>query len=229
MSQIRRQSIISSLLVYIGFALGFLNTYLFTKEGGFESEEYGLVGIFIAVASLMYAIANLGMPPYIGKFFPYYKHNLQPKQNDLLTWALLVSLIGFSLVSVAGIYFKDIITLKFGKNSPKFVTYYVWIFPLGLGLTIFSVLESYAWQLRRSVFTIFLREIQFRLFATFLILLVFAGVLKQFDIFIKIYSFTYLAIAICLMLYLIINGEFHLTFRLSRVTKKFYKKMKLLI
>ena len=225
MSQIRRQSIISSLLVYIGFALGFLNTYLFTKEGGFTQEEYGLVGIFIAVASLMYAIANLGMPPYIGKFFPYYKYNLQPKQNDLLTWALLVSLIGFLLVTIAGIYFKDLIILKFGKNSPQFVTYYFWIFPLGLGLTIFSVIESYAWQLQRSVFTIFLREIQFRVFATFLILLVFAGIIKQFDFFIKIYSFTYLAIAVCLVIYLISKGEFHLTFKLSRVSKKFYKKI----
>lgn len=225
MSQIRRQSIISSLLVYIGFALGFINTYLFTKEGGFTKEEYGLVGIFIAVASLMYAIANLGMPPYINKFFPYYKHNLQPRQNDLLTWALLVSIIGFLLVTIAGVFFKDLIILKFGKNSPQFVTYYFWIFPLGLGLTIFSVLESYTWQLQRSVITIFLREIQFRLFATFLILMVFAGFIKEFDIFIKLYSFTYLAIAIILAIYLMYKKEFHFSFTLSRVTKKFYKKI----
>ncbi|MBI3882851.1 MAG: hypothetical protein HY305_01140, partial [Sphingobacteriales bacterium] len=47
MSQIRRQSIISSVVVYFGFALGFLNTYLFAREGGFSKEEYGLTGIFI--------------------------------------------------------------------------------------------------------------------------------------------------------------------------------------
>ena len=43
MSIIRRQSIISSILIYLGFAFGALNTYLFTREGGpFTKEEYGL-------------------------------------------------------------------------------------------------------------------------------------------------------------------------------------------
>ena len=59
MSQIRRQSIISSLMVYVGFALGFFNTYLFTKEGGFTKEQYGLTGIFIALANLMFSFLNL--------------------------------------------------------------------------------------------------------------------------------------------------------------------------
>ena len=87
MSQIRRQSIISSLMVYVGFALGFFNTYLFTKEGGFTKEQYGLTGIFIALANLMFSFANLGMPSYIFKFYPYYEDNLDKKRNDILTWA----------------------------------------------------------------------------------------------------------------------------------------------
>jgi len=66
MSDIRRQSIISSFVVYFGFALGFLNTYLFAREGGFTKEQYGLTGLFIAlytfndaVAVKKYAIAPL--------------------------------------------------------------------------------------------------------------------------------------------------------------------------
>ena len=53
MSQIRKQSIISSVLVYIGFLIGFINTYLFTREGGFTQSQYGLTGIFVAVANIM--------------------------------------------------------------------------------------------------------------------------------------------------------------------------------
>jgi len=130
MSQIRRQSIISSLMVYLGFALGFINTYLFTKEGGFTKEQYGLTGIFIALANLMFSFANLGMPSYIFKFYPYYQDNLDKRRNDILTWALLVSLIGFCFVVIGGIYFKDLIIFKFGKNSPEFINYYYWIFPV---------------------------------------------------------------------------------------------------
>ena len=229
MSQIRRQSIISSLMVYIGFGLGFFNTYLYTKEGGFTQQQYGLVGIFIAIASLMFSVANLGMPSYISKFYPFYKDNLSKERNDLLTWALLISLIGFSFVAIGGIYFKDAIVYKFGKNSPELIQYYAWIFPLGLGLTLYSILETYAWQLKKSVLTNFLREIQFRLFATILIVFTLAGIIANFDIFIKIYSFTYLGVAIILLIYLLQKGEIYITTSLSVVTKKFYKKILTLI
>lgn len=229
MSQIRRQSIISSLVVYMGFALGFLNTYLFTREGGFTKEQYGLTGIFIAIANLMFSFANLGMTSYIFKFYPYYKENLDNKKNDILSWALLVSLLSFCFVVIAGLYFKDLIIYKFGSNSPEFVKYFYWIFPFGLGLTLYSILESYAWQLKKSILTNYLREIQFRLFTTVLIILTFAGLLGEFDLFIKIYSFTYLGIALILLVYLVSKGYFHLTFTVSIVTKKFFKKILTLI
>jgi len=229
MSQIRRQSIISSVMVYFGFALGFFNTYLFTKEGGFTKEQYGLTGIFIAVANLMFSLANLGMPSYIYKFYPYYNDNLDKKRNDILTWALLVSLIGFCIVVIGGIYFKDIIIYKFGKNSPEFVKYYYWIFPFGLGLTLYSILESYAWQLKKAIFTNFLREVQFRAFTTILIVFTFIGLLGNFDLFIKIYSFTYLGIAFILLAYLLSKGYVHLTFKVSIVSKKYFKKILRLI
>ena len=81
MSNIRRQSIISSFIVYFGFALGFFNTWLFAREGGFTQTQYGLTGVFIAIANIMFAFSNLGMHVYIHKFFPYYNDNLPPKKK----------------------------------------------------------------------------------------------------------------------------------------------------
>lgn len=228
MSQIRRQSIISSVMVYGGFALGFFNTYLFTREGGFTKEEYGLTGIFIAIASLMFSFANLAMPSFIYKFYPYYNDNLDKKRNDILTIALVVSLAGFCVVAFAGFYFRDLVIRKFG-HSPGLIKYYYWIFPFGLGLTLYSILESYAWQLKQSVLTNFLREVQFRLFTTLLIILSFTGLLASFDVFIKIYSFTYFGIAIILLVYLFSKGHIHFTFSISIVTRKFLKKILLFI
>jgi len=108
MSNIRRQSIISSVVIYLGFTIGLLNIYLFTRQGlsandHFTDAQFGLYNAFIAVATTMMAFANLAMPSYIYKFFPYYKDHLAPKKNDLITWALVVSSIGYSLVLVAGI------------------------------------------------------------------------------------------------------------------------------
>ena len=137
MSQIRRQSIISTLFVYFGFGIGFINTYLFTREGFFTESEYGLMNIFIAVGNLMFAFAGMGMTSVMYKFYPYYQDNLPKKKNDLLTWALIISMLGFVLVTIAGIIFKDLVILKFSKNSPEFVKYYFWIFPFGFSILLY--------------------------------------------------------------------------------------------
>jgi O-antigen/teichoic acid export membrane protein len=225
MSSIRKQSIVSSMLVYIGFALGFLNTYFFTREGSFTEAEFGLTGTFIAIANVMFSFASLGMPSYIHKFFPYYNDNLAPKKNDMLTWAIVVSMVGFLLVILAGILLKGLVIRKFTENAEQLVKYYNWLFPFGFGLTLFAILEAYGWQLRKSMLTNYLREIQFRLFTTILILLFFAGVISGFDQFIKIYSFTYLAVALMMLAYIIYSGKGGIHFQLSRVTKKYWKKV----
>src|SRR5687767_11607861 len=186
---IRRQSIISSIIVYIGFALGFVNTYLFAK--GFSETNYGLTGTFVAIATVMYSFSNFGMTAYIYKFFPYYKDNLPPDKNDMMTLAAAVSLTGFLVVMASGLVFKDLVIQKYGANSPELIHYYYWLFPFGFGLTIFSLLEAFAWQFRKSVVTSFLKEILFRLFTTLLIVGIFTGIIKDFDLFIKLYAFTY--------------------------------------
>lgn len=225
MSQIRKQSLISSIVVYIGFAIGFFNTWLFTREGGFTPAQYGLTGIFIAVANIMFSFANLGMTSYVYKFFPYYNDNLPPKKNDLLTWAIVVSLIGFCLVIISGILFKDMVIRKYGTNSPELVKYYYYIFPFGMGLTLYSILEAYAWQLKRAIVTNFLREVMFRVLTTILILLSFAGIIASFDLFIKLYSFTFLTIAVILLAYLVYQHRISFTLSVSKVSRKFFKKI----
>lgn len=229
MSQIRKQSIISSVVVYIGFAIGFFNTYLFTREGGFTQAEYGLTGIFMAVANIMFSFASLGMPAYIHKFYPYYNDNLPPKKNDQISWAILFSLVGFCLVIIGGILFKDLVIRKYGTNSPDLIKYYYYIFPFGMGLTLFAILEAYAWQVKKAVLSNFLKEVQFRIFTTVLILLSFAGIIASFDLFIKLYSFTFLAIGFILLVYFIWTKRIFFTFSVSRVSKKFFKKIITLI
>ncbi len=230
MSTIRRQSIISSVIIYFGFALGFINTYLFTREGsGFSKSEYGLIGVFVSLANIMFSLASLGMQAYIYKFHAYYKDNLRPRENDMMTWALLSSLIGFLMVITGGWIFKDLVIQKFGTNSPDLVKYYYWVFPFGFGLTIFSLLEAFAWQIKKSVLTNYLREIQFRLFTTVLIVLFSFRLINNFDLLIKIFACTYILLAIILLVYLITTHQIHFSFSISRVTKKFYKKIATLI
>jgi O-antigen/teichoic acid export membrane protein len=225
MSSIRRQSIVSSVVIYIGFLIGLLNIYLFTKQGIFSDPQYGLYNAFIAIATMMMAFSTLAMPSYIYKFYPYYKEHLPDKKNDQVTIALFTGTVGFILVIIAGILFKGLIIKKYGTNSPEIVTYYSWIFPLGFGLMIYTILEAYAWQLHKSVLTNFLREVFWRLFTTVIILLFITGVIRNFDLFIKIFAFSYPFIALTLLCYLIVTKKIHFTFKISKVTRRFSKSI----
>ena len=229
MSTIRRQSIISSFVVYIGFALGLFNTYLFTRKGGFTKEEYGLTAVFISVATLMFAISNLGMTSYITKFFPYYRAHLPEKKNDQLTWALFLPCLGFLVVVIIGLAFKNIIINKVFDNAPELLDHYYWLFPFGFGYTVFMILEAYAWQRRRAVLSNFLREVGFRLLVTVLIVLTTLGLIKSFSVFISLFSLCYLVLVIYMLIYFFRKNELHFSFRISNVTRKFKEKIKAMV
>lgn len=226
MGAIRKQTIISAVVIYFGFAIGLLNIYFFTKEGGlFKADDYGLISVFMSISTLMMAFAGLAMPSYIFKFHPYYNDNLPPRKNDMFTWALVVGFIGFILVMTAGWFFKDVVIRKYSQNAPQLVTYYYWIFPMGFGLTFFTILEAYTWSLKKPVLANFSREVLWRLFITILIVLFIFNIIKDFDLFIKLYSFAYPATALALFAYLVYSKKVHFTFSVSRVTKKFIKKI----
>lgn len=228
MSTIRRQSIISSGIIYLGFGLGAVNTLVFAKV--LTPDEYGLAnGMFVAIGNILYALANLGMPSYINKFYPYYNDNLTRKNNDMMSVALTLTLSAFLLVIVAGVVFRPLVIQKFGGNSRLLVNYYYWVFPFGLGLSLFSVLEAYGWQLKQSVMTSYLREFEWRLLNLILIGLLFFGFLHGFDGFIKLYAFTYLLVTAHFVVFLLRKGELHITFSPSRVTRKFLRKIRSLV
>lgn len=225
MSSIRRQSIISTVVIYTGFFIGLLNIYFFTKQGKFTEEQFGLYNAFIAIATMMMAFSSLAMPAFIYKFFPYYKDHLPPKKNDQLSLALLVGFGGFLLVVVAGIVFKGVVVRKYSEHAPDLLTYYPLIFLLGLGLLLYTILEAYTWQLRKSVFTNFLKEVLWRLYITVLILLYTLGIIKSFGSFVLIFSFSFPFIALVLLLYLFLTKQIHFTFRISKVTRRFSRSI----
>ena len=208
MTTIRKQSIISSGVVYLGFGLGAITNLILTRE--FSPDQYGLIsGMFLAIGTIMYSLANLGMPAVVAKFYPYYKANLSSKKNDLLTWSLLIVLVGFSLVAIAGIAFRGQVIHYYKEKSPAFVSYYYWIFPFALGLTVYTLLEYYTWQLKKSVLTNYLREVQFRLTTLVLLILYLCGVIRGFGTLIKLYAFNYLLISLILIAYLALGELRH--------------------
>ncbi|MCL6525023.1 MAG: oligosaccharide flippase family protein [Thermoflavifilum sp.] len=223
MGIVRRQSIQSSLFIYAGFAIGAFNVLVLYTHF-LTPEQFGLVQLMVNAAALMATLATLGSVPVVNKFFPFYDDYLKPKANDLPFLVLLICAIGFTLFVVVGWLGKSLVIRKFSGNSPLFVQYYPYLFPMVFFLLFFSLLESFAWGLRQTVLTNLLRETVVRFYGTVLILLVAAGWLS-FDGFIKAYSGLFAIPALVLLIYLIRSGRFHLHLHVSSVTRRLWRRM----
>lgn len=227
MGSIRKQTILSSIIIYVGFFIGFLNTWFFIRNNSFSPAEYGLTRLFFDIGLNVFAFASFGVVPVIFKFFPYFNDRLERKKNDLLTWCMAASLVGFVLVVLAGWLFEPLIVRKFSGRSALLVHYYYWIFPFGFGMLLFSILEVFSWSVKQTLLPNFLKETGLRLL-TLLIIVPYYLKWIDFDIFIRIFAFTYLAIAVFLFIWLRAKGELRFSFTISYVTKRYRKKMAML-
>jgi O-antigen/teichoic acid export membrane protein len=170
----------------------------------------------------------MGINIIIYKFFPFYNRNLHEKENDLLSGSLIWGSIGFLIVLLCGWLGHDLFIRKFATKSLMLVEYYYWLFPCAYFLLLYTLTESYAWQLHKAPFTSFLKEVLFRLITTVLIVLYLRHLItfKQFMI---SFALQYAVIFAVLLYYLIARQRVGLSLRFSRVTKKFYKKMLMMI
>lgn len=224
MSTIRKQSILSSFLIYIGFVVGAVNTYMFAREGIFKPEEYGLVQAFISTGLVFFALSNMGSNYIMARLYPYYYDELEKKDNDLLALCFTISIIGFILLCSGAWLLKPLMIRKFTAQSQLLVHYFYWILPFTFFFIIFFLLGSQSSINKKTVLPIFLQETGFRVFTSILILLKLMN-LVSFDLFIKLFAFSYLLLAIVLGVYLKNNGLLLLRFKISPVTKSKFKSI----
>ena len=222
MSEIRKKGLISTFWIYIGFAIGALNTFLFARNGFFNPQDYGLATGLIQVGLLLSSFSALGCYSLVYKFFPYYKRRLNENKNDLLSLTLFIGAVGFIIVAITGIYAQPFILKKFGGNSPELVNYFYYSYLLAAGILFYNIFEYHGWNLKLQLFTTILREVVVRIFVLLLILLKLFGVLS-FPQFLLLYCFQYLLIAFILLFYYIKTQQIHLTTKISFVTIKFRK------
>lgn len=224
MSQIRKKSLKAATWIYVGFLIGALNTYLLTHKNWFEPDQYGLTQSLIQIGLLIFAFSTLGVTSYLYKFFPYYEDYTEPKNNDLLSIALLVALLGFITASVSIFLFNPLIIQKFSKNSLLLVQYFYWTIPFGFFILLFNILEAYSYGFHKGVLTSLLKETVLRLFTLVVLILKIFNFI-DFHSFVILYCLQYAVICIILVAILHREGKLWLTLKLSKVTLKFRKKI----
>lgn len=224
MGEIRKQTLQSSFLSYIGFLVGAINTYFFTREGMFTPEQYGLTQVIISMSQIIAPLASLGMTAFMNRFFPYYADHLDHRKNDLLTIVMLFSALGALLIFSGCIVFEPFVVKKFGSRSPLVVTYYYWTLFFSFFYLWFLVFESFLGTLKKTVLPGFMRETGYRLCVLVLIGLYAFGVI-DFSLFVKLFCCIYLLIVLIMVSYLIWIRRLYVPTTFSKVTKRIRKNV----
>jgi O-antigen/teichoic acid export membrane protein len=224
MSTLRKQTIVSTVFMMLGFLFGAINIYFYTKTGVFTKAQFGLTKIFFDFLQLAIALSSLGFLAVLYKFYPYFSDNLPKQKNELLTLTFIVSLFGFLLFCIAGYFIKPIFIKQYLQRSPLIIEYYPYLFLFAFGGVLFTVLEYYSWVKHKSIVANFLKETALR-FISFILIMLFLSRLINFNRFILGFSLQFVLLFCILFAYYKSKDDIHFSFSISRVSKKFWKKM----
>jgi hypothetical protein len=219
MGQIRKQVIQSSFLSYIGFGIGAINTYFFTRQGMFTPEQYGLTQVIISLSLVLAPLATLGMTAFMNKFFPYYFEHLSHRKNDMLTIAIIFSIIGAVLVFSGCLIFEPLVIKKFQTRSALLVEFYYWSLVFSFFFMCFTILESYMGALKKTVLPAFMKETVYRICVSVLIALYLFKVIP-FGHFVILFCCVYLVIVLIMTSYLFFTKQLYIATSFSRVTRR---------
>ncbi|MEO8233559.1 MAG: oligosaccharide flippase family protein [Ignavibacteriota bacterium] len=156
-----RQSIKTTVVSYIGFAIGYLNTLLLFPLV-LSKEQIGLTRLLISVSFLFATFASLGAGNIPTKFFPYFRDESK-QHNGILSFLLSIGLAGFSLFVVVFILLKDVIFNIYSKNSPLLLEYFFYFIPFTLIVVLTTIFESYLIVQQKPILPAFVREVFIRL------------------------------------------------------------------
>ncbi|WP_434036145.1 polysaccharide biosynthesis C-terminal domain-containing protein [Formosa sp. 4Alg 33] len=160
MGVVINQSIKNTIVTYLGFGLGAINTlFLFTR---FLSDEYfGLITFILSTANILMPLMAFGVNNTIIKFFSTFK--TRQSQNSFLTLILFLPLVIIIPFGAIGYFAFDTISTWIA-NDNELVKDYVWlIYISAIVFAYFEVFYSWAKVQMQSVFGNFMKEVFHRL------------------------------------------------------------------
>ncbi len=229
MGIVKKQGILSSLILYIGFGLGALNVMYFFPNF-FTMEEFGLTRLLFAIALTFANLSLFGLGQSMIRFYPFYKDRLDRSNNDFLFLSSSVALIGFVFFGVIVYFFQDYIVDFFAKDAADtskvhlVKDYFYLIYPLTFSLVIFSVFEIYCRSMLKTIFPLVLRDLLFRVF-TLLIIVALALHLIAFEFFTILYCSYYFIAAAAIIYYVHHIDKLQFRPKISYVSKRLSRKM----
>ena len=128
MGVIRKQSIQTSILSYLGVGLGYINVVLLFPKF-FEPEQFGLTRVLIAVIGVSAQFALFGLTNAIIRFFPKFKEGDERTHHGMLGWALFSGLVGTVVVAAVLLIARPWVVDHYQEKSELFVHFYYLLLP----------------------------------------------------------------------------------------------------
>lgn len=170
MGIVLKQSLNNTVVTYIGFAIGAVNT-LFLYTNFMQADHYGLVQVVLSLATVLMPVLAFGVPNALVKF--YSSFSSEKKQEGFLTMMLLLPLLFILPVALLSYIANEAIGALLSNKNP-IVRDYVWhIFLAGMAMAYFEVFYAWARIRMKSVFGNFLKEIFCRVGQSVLLLLLY--------------------------------------------------------
>ena len=170
MGVVAKQSIINTLITYVGFGFGAINTlFLFTNI--LSEEDYGVVSYLLASSNLLWPLMAFGMQNTLIKF--YHSYSTDNLKARMFSWVLLMPLL--MLLIIGGAYFvfnKQI--MHHYEQSNTILQQYVWIIIVtGFASAYFELFYAWAKVHLKSVKGNLLKELFHRVCISILLIAVF--------------------------------------------------------
>ncbi len=222
MGIVQRQASINTIINYLGVAIGFVNIIILFPLL-LSDDEFGLTRLVLSMAITMAQLSSFGVHRIAVKFFPVFRKEPH-KNNGLLMSMLVLSGIGFLLITLLYYLFRSTLLGYYQDETALFGEYYYWIPLASLGFLLFIVFESFLQALRKTIFTNLLRNVIIRIYWLITLLLYYYGYFDFFS-FMLIFMLGYFFTAMLCVLELMKIKEFSLDFNKDYSRKRILKPM----
>jgi O-antigen/teichoic acid export membrane protein len=167
MGIVLNQSLKNTVITYIGFGIGGINTiYLYPVFLG--ATFYGLTNYVTSCANVIMPLFAIGMQNTLVKFYSQYQ--TEEEKSRFLSFTVLFPLLLIIPMLFIGLFFYDEILFFLSKKN-AIVKSYIWLIPfIGLCMAYFEIFYAWLRVHMHSVFGNFIKEVGLRLFSLFLLI-----------------------------------------------------------
>ena len=170
-----KQSMNNSIITYLGFGIGALNT-LVLYLNFMSPKYYGLIQVILSASLVLNPILAFGVPNTLVKFYSSFKNSTTV--DGFLTMMLLLPLA--LILPVGAITFLGYEAIgDFLSRENPIVKGYIWhIFFIGMAMAYFEVFYGWARVQMKSVFGNFMKEVFSRVMVFIMLFLLFFDVIS---------------------------------------------------